>query len=216
MKQDSFLIASMVLTLPESGYAAPSDTVAFAGHKWRVEAEPSSPETIVTVNDGAMSVSAARGVTVLLLKKLRGTYCIRYTREVLPSQGTIFRVSDLNQFWLIDPRPLQAPAVRDGRFKSYTPDSLFYVGIGGNNNTTSRFRHYDGSAARPLLAESDMRLEPGRRYDLRTCVLPDRTEFYIDGKRLFSAAQTPPPFSYFALRSTGSKQVVTNFRIEHR
>jgi hypothetical protein len=216
MKRYCIPAACMAATLAGNACASPGNIVSFAGHEWRVEAQVSTPRSTVTAKAGTLNLDAAGGVTVLLLTPLTGTYCIRYTRQVLPAEGGVYRISDLNQFWLIDPAPLGAPEPRDGRLESYTPDRLFYVGIGGNNNTTTRFRHYDGSPARPLLGEADLRLEANRRYDLRTCVLADRTELYVDGKLLFSAAQTPPRLSYFALRSVGSKQRVTHFRIEQR
>ena len=55
----------------------------------------------------------------------------------------------------MDPRrfPRSAPA----RFAAYNDLKTYYVGLGGNRNTTTRFRRYIGDPeTRPLLPEHDL------------------------------------------------------------
>ena len=71
------------------------------------------------------------------------------------------RVSDLNCFWMArDPRNDEPPFAprnrRSGRFTDYDSLLTYYVGYGGNGNTTTRFRRYDGTGARPLQPGHDL------------------------------------------------------------
>ena len=75
------------------------------------------------------------------------------------------RLSDLNCFWAANdpkyPDDLFARSQwRDGIFKNYNTLNLFYVGYGGNDNSTTRFRRYKGEyfgvaddKVKPLLKE---------------------------------------------------------------
>lgn len=116
-------------------------------------------------------------------------------------------------------RPALAPAApfgRSGRLSDYDDLSLYYVGIGGNGNTTTRFRRYDGTAARPLLKEylsPDYLLQPNHRYRIRTVVDGQGTRLYVDGKLYFGATTSVPESGYFAFRTTESRQIISHFSI---
>ncbi|MFP3670090.1 DUF6250 domain-containing protein, partial [Priestia sp. SIMBA_032] len=104
----------------------------------------------------ALVLDSARGLTVWLNQRLTGHYEITFTRTVLDAGGPHDRVSDMNQFWIASKTQAQqrtAPFGGSGRFSDYDTLDLYYAGVGGNDNTTTRFRHYNGTSSRPLLAE---------------------------------------------------------------
>ena len=65
------------------------------------------------------------------------------------------QVSDLNVFWMANNVDGQQPVfahVRSGKFADYNDLLTYYVGLGGNRNTTTRIRRYIGDPVlRPLL-----------------------------------------------------------------
>src|SRR3546814_4799561 len=95
---------------------------------------------------------------------------------------------------------------RSGVFESYDSLSLYYVGMGGNTNTTTRFRKYEGDGTKPLLYEHERRLEANHTYHVRTEVIDGVTTFSVDGQVLFSHTD-PHPLTkgYFGVRSTYSQ-----------
>src|SRR5581483_7403466 len=104
------------------------------------------------------------------------------------------RVSDLNAFWMAtdsrSPKDLFATK-RSGKFADYNQLRTYYVGQGGNSNTTTRFRRYIGDAVeRPLLAEHDLRsrdvlLEPNVWQSIRLVAMGSRIQYYRDGRLIF-------------------------------
>ena len=80
---------------------------------------------------------------------------IRYEATMVQAGGANDRVSDLNAFWMATdartPGDLFA-ARRSGKFADYNQLRTYYVGQGGNGNTTTRFRRYIGDTElRPML-----------------------------------------------------------------
>jgi hypothetical protein len=68
------------------------------------------------------------------------------------------RVSDLNAFWMARDaeRGSPWPILAAGAFADYDTLKTYYVGQGGNGNTSTRFRRYVGRPGeRPLLPEHD-------------------------------------------------------------
>lgn len=108
---------------------------------------------------------------------------------------------------------------RAGKFSAYDSLLTYYVGYGGNTNSTTRFRRYDGTAVRPLLPEHDLsgkkfQLEPNRTYRLRLVAREGTAEFWRDGEKIFSF-RDPAPLTggWFALRTVTSHLVIRNFRV---
>ena len=103
----------------------------------------------------------------------------------------------------------------DGGLRTY------YVGYGGNHNTTTRFRRYDGAGARPLLPEHDLGapaqlLEEGREYRIEITVAADgRTTWARDGEVLFDHTD-PEPLreGWFGLRTVWARLEVRDFVVE--
>jgi hypothetical protein len=93
---------------------------------------------------------------------------------------------------------------------------MYYAGIGGNTNTTTRFRRYDGSGARILLQEyttAPYLLVANHPYKIRIVVDGAGTSVSVDGQQYFSAAADVTGGGYFGFRTTQSRQKVEDFRV---
>jgi hypothetical protein len=112
------------------------------------------------------------------------------------------------------------PGQRSGRFADYNDLLTYYVGLGGNRNSTTRFRRYIGDPVqRPLLPEHDLSapdfmLVPNQK---QTIILKaDRTaiEFKRDGRALFRFEDAEPyTQGWFAIRTTWSHLRISRLRI---
>ena len=87
----------------------------------------------------------------------------------------------------------------------------YYVGQGGNGNTTTRFRRYIGRQdLRPLLPEHDLRnpeflLKPNVAQTIDLVAFDKRVQNYRDGKLIFDYTDADPyTHGHFALRTTGA------------
>jgi hypothetical protein len=180
------------------------------------------PGGSVRLAGGALDIESAGGTTVWWRTLLRAPVEITYEAEVVLRGGAHDRLSDLNCFWMAqDPArpPGGPPAERSGKFSDYDSLHTYYVGLGGNENTTTRFRRYDGTSARPLRPEHDLRetrhlLQANHCYRIRIVVQADRTEFWRDGECLF-AFRDPAPLTagYFAFRTVRSHLRISAFRV---
>ena len=133
-------------------------------------------------------------------------------------------VSDVNAFWMARDSHVRGGSAlarrRDGAFASYDDLQTYYVGIGGNRNTTTRFRRYVGRRGdRPLLPQHD-------RQDAAALLVANRwthIRLIADGHRIAVERDRRPLFSYtdpapyrtghFGLRTTKSHLLVRNVRI---
>lgn len=181
---------------------------------WVAEVAP-EPGSRVYVSDGKLWLDTYGGVTVWLNRPLEGNIAIEYDRTVVVDSGKNDRLSDLNQFWMATDPSGKALFSRSGAFESYDSLSLYYVGVGGNTNTTTRFRKYEGDGTKPLLYErNDHLLEANRTYRIRTEVKDGITTFSVDGHVLFTHTD-PSPLTrgYFGFRSTYSRHAIDNFKV---
>jgi hypothetical protein len=112
------------------------------------------------------------------------------------------------------------PAPRSGRFPEYDSLQTYYVGMGGNNNTTTRFRRYAGDGAKPLLPEYDLGgkrflLEPNRAYRIRLVARDGVAEYWRDDEKIFTF-RDPDPLNHgwFAIRTVKSHLEVRNLQIK--
>ncbi len=190
--------------------------------RWSVEQMPGGT---VTTKDDALVIEDANGCTVWFRQKLTAPVEITYEVTVVSKGGPRDRVSDMNCFWMAsDPAatngcPFSSGHQRTGRFSDY--DSLFtyYVGYGGNENTTTRFRRYNSTTNRPLLPEHDLRdkrflLEPNETYRIRLVARAGVAEFWRDDEKIFSVSDpTPLTRGWFGLRTVKSHLIVRNLKI---
>ena len=112
---------------------------------WTVESE--SPDYRIDFKDGACEITAPKGLTLWYNKKLKADIEIEYEAIVYKEKETD-RLSDLNCFWMAsDPEQgsvFKRAAQRGGVFANCAQMQLYYVGFGGNHNSTTRFRRYTG------------------------------------------------------------------------
>lgn len=181
--------------------------------KWIAEIAP-QPASKVYVRNGKLVLDTKGGVTVWLNMPLSGNYIIEYDRRVILDSGVNDRLSDLNQFWAASDMRNDHLFTRDGVLERYDSLQLYYVGMGGNTNKTTRFRKYQGNGERTLLQEytdASHLLQPNKTYHIKTVVQNGATSFWVDGVCYFTYTDpTPLRKGYFGLRSTKSRQEVDN------
>jgi hypothetical protein len=183
---------------------------------WVVET-PSSPYSIVLIKNGKLIINVDNGATVWFNKKLSGNILIEYQRKVIMNDGHNDRLSDLNQFWMAtDPRQ-ENLFTRSGIFSEYDSLRLYYAGIGGNSNSTTRFRKYQGNGERILLFDLQDKqhlLKPNKPYMIQLVVYDGTTRIFVDGEQYFSFADDEPlTEGYFGFRTVESHQEIDDFKV---
>lgn len=187
---------------------------------WVVEQQPGGS---VTAADGVLTIADVGGCTVWFREPLTAPVTIRYRAKV----SSAARVSDLNCFWMASdparPDDLFGPGhARNGKFATYDTLRTYYVGYGGNTNTTTRFRRYDGTGARPLLPEHDLTapeflLKPDHAYEIALVAGADgRVQFIRDGEVVFDWTDPQPlQRGWFGFRTVWSRIEIRDFSV-HR
>jgi rhamnogalacturonan endolyase len=175
------------------------------------------PGNVVENRDGRLVMDVDGGATVWLDRPLYGNVLISFTRRVIVDGGKNDRLSDLNVFWMArDPRRADL-FTRSGKFEDYDDLSLYYVGIGGNRNTTTRLRRY-GGGRRELVADytdGAHLLEANRDYRIEIAVYEGCTRVRVDGNTWFTYRDPHPLTSgRFGLRTTWSRQAVDDLKIQ--
>jgi len=185
---------------------------------WTPQFEAGGGGTATAANN-AMTVHSSKGWTIWYNQRLTGPVKIEYD-VTLPTGQTNSRVSDLNVFWMAsDPADPTSPTppVRNGALASYDNLALYYVGTGGNNNSTTRFRRYPGDGTRPMLPEHDLtqpRLQGNRKYHVTCIANGNSIQYYLDDLLVFDFADAAPFTSgFFGFRSVDSRQVYENFKV---
>ena len=142
---------------------------------------------------------------------------------MIQAGGKNDRVSDLNVFWMAtdsrSPADLFATH-RSGAFADYNQLLTYYVGQGGNTNTTTRFRRYIGRQdTRPLLPEHDLKsldvlLKPNQPRNIQLVAFGERVQYYDNGRLLFDF-HDPAPYTRgnFAFRTVTSHIQIRGVRV---
>lgn len=215
----SSLVMLGCLALAVAGCSAPPAPLTASLDHWMVEQMPGG--RVVTRGD-ALIIEDAAGCTAWFRQPLRAPVEISYEVTVVSRGGPHDRVSDVNCFWMAsDPKTAgKMPAPRSGRFPEYDSLQTYYVGMGGNNNTTTRFRRYAGDGAKPLLPEYDLSakqflLEPNRTYRIRLVARDGVAEFWRDDEKIFSF-RDPQPLTdgWFAIRTVRSHLEIRKLQIK--
>jgi hypothetical protein len=191
--------------------------------QWQVEME--RPGT-VTAKDGVLDIDVPAGVTVWFRKELEGPVMIEYEATVISAGGANDRVSDLNSFWMAtDPKSPEDIFAhpRSGKFAEYNSLDMYYVGLGGNGNSTTRFRRYIGDEVeRPLLPENDLSVKEhpekgifaNKSQSVKLIADGSLIQYWRDGEKIFEMTDASPyTRGWFGIRTTKSHMQVQNLRI---
>ena len=198
-------------------------------HKyWKVESE--SPDYKVTFIGDTAEIVSPKGLTLWRKEKMNGRATIEYDAcVVVEKEGD--RLSDLNCFWMASD-PIYPDNIwkrekwRNGIFLNCYSLQLYYMGYGGNYNSTTRFRRYDGNEAgiadpkiRPAIwkeyTDADHLLKANHWYHIKITNEDNRVSYYIDGERLVDFRDAEPlTEGWFGFRTTLSRTRITNFRYE--
>jgi hypothetical protein len=188
---------------------------------WLVEAERAGR---IAAQDGALDVDVLAGVTLWFRQPLRGPVAIDFDVTAVSQGGANNAVSDVNCFWMATDARVPSGDIRararSGAFADYDELRTYYAGIGGNRNTTTRFRRYIGKRDdRPLLPQHDLSaptdmLVPNRRFHIRLIADGSRIELLRDGRTLFQL-EDPQPYreGHFGFRTTKSHLRFEAFRV---
>ncbi len=195
---------------------------------WVVEAH--SPLTTTVVTDGSVEVVTPKGLTLWYDELLTGDYQISYKVKFIMEGGEYDRLSDLNCFWGAsdpeNPKDIFERSIwRNGEFGKYNTLDLFYVGYGGNHNTTTRFREYRAEflsegmdAVKPVIKEytdEANRLKPNVWMNIVIKVKGTQTSYSMNGEEIFSL-EIPQGRGdgYFGIRLLESHTIISDFSIK--
>lgn len=217
----SLAFAAAVALSACTGWGAPGKQLYaddFGGSlgQWTPEYRKSALSQI-RIDHGKLLMDVEGGATLWFKKPLSGNYLISFRRKVLMDGAKNARLSDFNMFWAARDPANASLFTRQGVFEEYDKVRMYYVGIGGNTNSTTRFRRYDGTGERVLLAEyldKAHLLEGNREYKVQIAVYNGCTSVTLDGETLF-AYRDPQPLTdgYFGFRTTQSRQEIDDFKV---
>ncbi len=185
-------------------------------NNWVIEVQKPSASKIIA-KDGKMHIDVPEGVLVWFKHKLEGDILIQYDMEVIKKGGPNDRVSDLNQFWMASDPKNPNLFTRNGNFPDYHGLLLYYVGMGGANNTTTRFRKYPGDGTRPLLLEhldKDHLIKANTIHSVQIVCYKGTTQFIVNGEVFFNY-KDPKPITagHFGFRTVQNHETADNFKV---
>ena len=225
------LSLAMLLGLSALAYASGSDAPSGLDAKsfkkyWHVESE--SPDYKVTFSGDTAEIFAPKGLTLWRNEKMSGNTTIEYDACISDTGKEGDRLSDLNCFWMASDPKFPADirkraAWRKGIFVNCYSLQLYYLGFGGNHNSTTRFRRYDGNEAgvndvnaRPKIlkeyTDKAHLLEPNKWYHIKITNDNGRVQYFINGERLVDFLD-PSPLTegWFGFRTTAARARIANF-----
>ena len=192
----------------------------FSRH-WTIESE--SPDYQVRFQGDTLEVTAPKGLTLWRNERMVGRTVIEYDACLVDEGREGDRVSDLNCFWMASDPSVKDGSVfahlkqRHGVFANCYAMQLYYMGYGGNHNTTTRFRRYQGKAD-PLPAilteyTDAAHLNVANRWrHIRVEADGMRVRYFIDGECLVDFRDPQPLTSgWFGVRTTWSRMRITGF-----
>lgn len=219
------LICSPFTMNAQSGTTSGLDKSHFSKY-WKVESE--SPDYKVSFSGDTCEILSPKGLTLWRKEKMSGNVTIEYDACVAAEGKPGDRLSDLNCFWMAsDPKASdiwKRMNWRNGVFVNCYSLQLYYLGYGGNYNSTTRFRRYDGNEAgvtdekvRPAILkeykDQDNLLTANKWYHIKIQNADNRVRYYIDGKLLVDFYDPSPLTSgWFGFRTTLSRTRITNFK----
>ena len=169
------------------------------------------------ISDGKLHVIATAGGTVWYKRKLKGNIMITYTATVVDAGGKNDRVSDMNTFWMATNPSSATIFNQSGKFESYDNLQLYYAGIGGHDNETTRFRKYTGKGEKAILKEytdKEHLLVGNQKYAIKIIVNNGLVQYFVNDI-LFWEYKDASPYKegYFGFRTYISHQIYEDFKV---
>ncbi len=184
--------------------------------QWITEFENPNSSNLKVIN-GKLDLSSTAGATVWFKNKLKGNLIITYNVTIVDKGGLTDRVSDMNTFWMATNPKDENLFKQDGKFSSYDHLNLYYAGIGGHNNTKTRFRKYEGSGSKDILKEytDEAHLLVGNKeYRIKIIINNNLIQYYLDDNLYWEFNDLSNyKEGYFGFRTTNSHQLYENFRV---
>ena len=196
------------------------------GKYWRVESE--APDYRVTFHGDTCELLSPKGLTLWRKEKMKAGMTVEYDAQVVDEGQPGDRLSDMNCFWLAsDPqaKDLWARAAwRSGIFVRCYTLQMYYLGYGGNHNTTTRFRRYNGDEAgvenaqkRPAIlkeyTDAAHLLKANHWYHWKIESKQGHTRIFVDGECIVDYLDPEPlEEGWFGFRTTLSRTRITNFK----
>lgn len=190
---------------------------------WTVEAEDASTSSISWKGNEA-DIIASKGLTLWFDQQMHGNVVIEYEAQIVKdkrfkTKDGLPRISDLNCFWMAD----RMLGRQGANFIDHYALKTYYMGYGGNWNTTTRFRRYTGdergisdAAFRPIVlreyTDADHLLKPNHWYKIRLEQIDGHVRYYIDDECLIDYLDPRPlKQGYFGFRTTQAHARLRNF-----
>lgn len=198
-----------------------SDTFEKDLSNWTVEQVEGGT---VQLKNGKLEINDRKGCTVWLNRKLPSDFKIVFDVVMIDSGGIYDHVRDLNFFFkAIDPLSPEDIFVhsgsRAGIFRNYHKLRTYYIGYGGNRNTTTRFRKYPGDGSRPLLPEHDLREKkylnvPNLTRNVEIICNKNKIIFKVDGLVVFDITDIDAfNDGWFGFRTVDNHMTIDNFQV---
>ncbi len=177
-----------------------------------------------SIKNERFEIDDLNGCTAWFKEKLEAPYVITFKAKVIGKDGLNDRVSDLNCFWLANDMDypddfFHNSEKRGGKFGNYHNLRLYYVGLGGHNNTKTRFRRYDGTGARPILPEHDLSdkkylIKANKINNIKIVVNGQSVKYFFNGILVYDVMD-PDPYKdgYFGIRTFKNHMWIDDFKI---
>lgn len=183
---------------------------------WVAEFEQAGTSSM-QISQGKLDLIATAGGTVWYKNKLKGNIMITYSATVVDAGGKNDRVSDMNTFWMATNPTSENINNQSGKFDSYDNLHLYYAGIGGHDNQTTRFRKYTGNGQKAVLKEYTDKahlLEGNKKYAIKIIVNNGLVHYFVNDN-LFWEYQDDAPYKegYFGFRTYISHQIYEDFKV---
>ena len=168
----------------------------------------------LATQNSKLDMDVTGGGTTWFVPKLSGNVQIEYDAVSLSHSSN---GPNINQFWMATDPDNPDLFTRSGTFSEYDDLELYYAGLGGNNNSTSRFRKYLGDGTKPVLQEyTDAAHIPvaNQTYRIKIIVYEGITQFFVDDELYFSLDDANPyTEGNFGFRTFNSHLQYDNFRV---
>ena len=222
LKRNHYLLFCLALLFINASTVFAQARVIFADNfkkdkgLWVSEFEQSATSSM-KISQGKLDVIATGGGTVWYRNKLKGNIMITYYATVVDAGGKNDRVSDMNTFWMASNPSSENIFNQSGKFESYDNLHLYYAGIGGHDNETTRFRKYTGNGQKPVLKEytdKEHLLVGNKKYAIKIIVNNGLVQYFVNDNLYWEYKdESPYKEGYFGFRTYISHQTYEDFKV---